>query len=311
MSNTSIDSVFKKKYVSVHSEDITNIKNGRFYIDLPDSIRMIYGLKVSQVVLPRVYMFTDVYENTEFEISFNSIIYKVQITEGNYTPKQLATELTYRMNNAQRADGTNISAIGSTSPVDFEIVYHEVLHKFIIFERKSANVQLVKSPTRNNLEQRHHSTLLDILGFDTKSSLFTFNTYKNHIFTYDPSATTIKPNSPNGVNVIIPDNPTFLENPQVIYLEIGSFNTMDEIEPGVYNTFRTNGGFCKILLPYCNDVDDNTSGVDSFLDVETQFKTPLERIKRIECVFRYHNKKYVDFKNQPFSFTFEFICLRE
>lgn len=315
MSNTSIDSVFKKKYVSVHSEDITNMNNGRFYIDLPDSIRTIYGLKVSQVVLPRVYMFQDEYENTEFDISFNNKIYKVRITEGNYTPKQLAKELTYQMNDAQTVNGTNISTpltqeLVVTSPVDFEVVYHEVMHKFICFEKKSAGVQLLKYPTRNKLEQRHHSTLLDILGFDTKSSAFTFNTYEKDLFAYDPSVTTIRPNSPD-VNVIVPDNPTFLENPQVIYLEIDSFNAMDEIEPGVYNTFRTDGGFCKMLLPYCNDVDDNTSGVDSFLDVETQFKTPLERIKRIECAFRYHNKKYVDFRNQPFSFTLEFICLRE
>lgn len=310
MSNTSIDSKFKKKYVSVHSEDIIhNMNNGRFFIDLPDSIRMIYGLKVSQVVLPRVYMFQDEYENTEFDISFNNNIYKVRITEGNYTPKQLATELTYQMNDAQTVDGTNVSI--PYASVDFEVVYHEVLHKFICFEKKSAVVQLLKSPTRNKLEQRHHSTLLDIIGFDTKSSAFTFNTYEKHLFAYDPSATTIIPNSPIGVNVIVPDNPTFLDNPQVIYLEIDSFNAMDEIEPGVYNTFRTDGGFCKLLLPYCNDVDDNTSGVDSFLNVETQFKTPLERIKRIECAFRFHNKKNVDFKNQPFSFTLEFICLRE
>jgi hypothetical protein len=308
MSNTSIDSIFKKKCVSVHSEDILhNMKNGRFFIDLPDSIRTVYGLKVSQVVLPRVYMFMDVYENTKFDLSFNGNLYNVHITEGNYTPKQLATELTYRMNYAQSVDGSNPFTLNTP----FEVVYHEVLHKFIFFLQGSYSVQLLKSPARKTLEQRHNSTLLDVLGFGASSSVFSFNAYENHLFTYDPSATTIRPMSPNDVKVIVPENPTFIENPQVIYLEIDSFNTMDEIEPGVYNTFRTDGGFCKLLLPYCNEFDDNTSSVDSFLDAETQFKTPLERIKRIECAFRFHNKKYVDFKNQPFSFTLEFICLRE
>lgn len=281
MTDTSIDSVFQRKYVSLHSEDRDIRKwhnSNHFMVTLPENIRQIAGLKVSHIVMPRVYRFCEKYDNITIDISVNGVEYNAVITEGNYTSEFLAIELTNQLN--------NIAGISN-----MKVHYHTVLNKFVFVYNNSFTIQDTK--------------LSRLLGIDnTKTSILEENNLFNYLSSPGDKQTASK-------QCVVSDNPVTIEMPLIVYLEINGFNTMDEIIPRKYNAFRTDGAFCKLVLPCCNDYDDNISGVDSFLSNETQFKTPLERIGKIELKLRFHDGTLVDLKNQPFSLTLEFIKLRE
>lgn len=286
MTDTSIDSTFQRKYVSLHSEDRDIRKwpnSNHFMVTLPESIRQIVGLKISHISMPRVYRFSKEYDNITLDITVNGINGKAVITEGNYTPEMLATELTNQIN-------------GISGVSDMNVYYHKVLNKFVFVYNDIVDAQPFQIlPTK----------LSGILGIEnTKISETKTSELFNYLVSPSDKQTSTK-------ECIISDNPVTIEMPLIVYLEINSFNMMDEIIPDKYNAFRTDGAFCKLVLPCCNDYDDNISGVDSFLSNEKQFKTPLERIGKIELKLRFHDGTLVDLKKQPFSLTLEFIKLRE
>lgn len=281
MTDTSIDSVFQRKYVSLHSEDRDIRKwpnSNHFMVSLPEDIRQVVGLKISHISMPRVYRFSKEYDNITLDITVNDIDGKAVITEGNYTPEMLATELTNQINEI-----TDIS--------NMKVYYHKVLNKFVFVHPSIFTIKETK--------------LSGILGIEnTKMSEQKTSELFNYLVSPSDKQTSTK-------KYIVSDNPVTIEMPLIVYLEINRFNMMDEIIPDKYNAFRTDGAFCKLILPCCNDYDDNISGVDSFLSNEKQFKTPLERIGKIELKLRFHDGTLVDLKKQPFSLTLEFIKLRE
>lgn len=281
MTDTSIDSTFQRKYVSLHSEDRDIRKwpnSNHFMVTLPENIRQIVGLKISHISMPRVYRFSKEYDNITLDITVNGNDGKAVITEGNYTPEMLAIELTNQIN-------------GISGVSDMKVYYHKVLNKFVFVHNNNFTIKETK--------------LSGILGIEnTKISEIKTSELFNYLISPSDKQTNTK-------ECILSDNPVTIEMPLIVYLEINSFNMMDEIIPDKYNTFRTDGAFCKLVLPCCNDYDDNISGVDSFLSNEKQFKTPLERIGKIELKLRFHDGTLVDLKKQPFSLTLEFIKLRE
>lgn len=235
--------------------------------------------------MPRVYRFSEEYDNITLDITVNGIDGKAVITEGNYTPEMLAIELTNQINGISDISNMNVQ-------------YHKVLNKFVFIHNVYTDIDAVPFqilPTK----------LSGILGIEnTKmSEQKTSELFKYSLHSYDSQT--------NDKHCIVSDNPVTIEMPLIVYLEINRFNMMDEIIPEKYNAFRTDGAFCKLVLPCCNDYDDNISGVDSFLSTEKQFKTPLERIGKIELKLRFHDGTLVDLKKQPFSLTLEFIKLRE
>ena len=290
MTDTSIDSTFQRKYVSLHSEDRDIRKwpnSNHFMVSLPENIRQIVGLKISHISMPRIYRFSKEYDNITLDITVNGNNSKAVITEGNYTPEMLATELTNQIN-------------GISGVSDMKVYYHKVLNKFVFVSNDSVDSKPFQIlPTKLSI----------ILGFNNNNNdLISSHYSSSQLFTYMD-----EPNTKSTLSkyIIVSDNPVTIEMPLIVYLEINSFNMMDEIIPDKYNAFRTDGAFCKLVLPCCNDYDDNISGVDSFLSNEKQFKTPLERIGKIELKLRFHDGTLVDLKKQPFSLTLEFIKLRE
>jgi hypothetical protein len=96
-----------------------------------------------------------------------------------------------------------------------------------------------------------------------------------------------------------------------IYMEIDTFNWIDEINP--YSISTTDF--------YNNDFNGNVNNAFAKLTLSTvskcyvpvkKFKRILphivEKIGRLKFKFRYHNGILVDFKKQPFNFALKFEC---
>ena len=95
-----------------------------------------------------------------------------------------------------------------------------------------------------------------------------------------------------------------------IYMEIDTFNWIDEINPYSVSTTdfynndlngNVNNSFAKLIL----------SNVSTYVPVK-KFKRILphvvEKIGRLKFKFRYHNGILVDFKHQSFNFALKFEC---
>jgi len=98
--------VLEKKLISFHSEDRdikqwpkTNI----FQIELPESLSQVQSMRLVSVSLPsNQYVFSNKYQNTKFSFSIDLQgeiqEHIVEISEGSYTPDELALEIANIMN---------------------------------------------------------------------------------------------------------------------------------------------------------------------------------------------------------------------
>lgn len=98
--------VLEKKLISFHSEDRdikqwpkTNI----FQIELPEPLSQVQSMRLVSVSLPsNQYVFSNEYQNTKFSFSIDLQgeiqEHIVEISEGSYTPDELATEIANKMN---------------------------------------------------------------------------------------------------------------------------------------------------------------------------------------------------------------------
>jgi len=98
--------VLEKKLISFHSEDRdikqwpkTNI----FQIELPEPLSQVQSMRLVSVSLPsNQYVFSNEYQNTKFSFSIDLQgeiqEHIVEISEGSYTPDELATEIANTMN---------------------------------------------------------------------------------------------------------------------------------------------------------------------------------------------------------------------
>ena len=94
--------VLERKIVSIHSydRDIQKWPNANhFEIELPQSLTNIQSMRLLQISLPNnQYVFSNCYQNTKLQFTFLGISYIITISEGSYTPDQLAIEIATKMN---------------------------------------------------------------------------------------------------------------------------------------------------------------------------------------------------------------------
>ena len=103
--------------------------------------------------------------------------------------------------------------------------------------------------------------------------------------------------------------------PAYIYMEIEGLNCIDETIPYSLSTFtattnQTNGvcnsAFAKIPVP--------TTPISQWFDDDMgpykYFNPPAERIRKLKIKIRYHNGELVDFSNNTYSFSLEFIVFK-
>jgi hypothetical protein len=298
--------IYYKKYVSIHSEDrdITKYPNSSLFdIELPEDYLNVMSIKLSNWTFPSCYYLfscnynnitmtfkiTQSYNPGEFGLSdalleaiFQAIYYNqendyiIQIEEGNYTPSQMATELTRKFNEVvsnyiinyfqnngyESLISTFISSGGYNR---FVIVYNEVSQKFWfgnksdIFELTNDS-QIMKNLKLNEPTQCVKYRLPDYSNYGLPGFVGLLRTTMTSI-NMDPSNVLInnlKPRFYYG-NVtsgddgywLIPDPVlvgsivSFIEAPYVaqldfpsqIYMEISGLNNLDETAPFSLNHF--------------------------------------------------------------------------
>ena len=298
--------IYYKKYVSVHSEDrdITKYPNASLFdIELPEDYLNVISIKLSNWIFPHCYyVFSNSYNNItmtfkithaynpgEFGLSnqiqeyiFEAIYnnqeneYIIQIEEGNYTPTQMATELTRKFNNAvsnyiisyyENNDPNSFipSFISSGGYSQFVIAYNDVSKKFwfgnksCVFEITNNSETLLNlklnEPTqcvKNRLSDFSNYGLPGYLGLlrcnmdsqTIESTPLNINNGKPRFYYGDVN------NGDNGYwlqpdPLLIGSSVSFIEAPYVarldfpsqLYIEIEGLNNLDETCPFSLNRF--------------------------------------------------------------------------
>lgn len=326
-----------RKLISVSSEDRDQCQwknRAHFEITLPQQLLNVETIRLVECNFPsNNYTFKNNYFNTKFLFSVNGSSPKeLTITEGFYTPTQLANELTNKLN-----------YYTGSSYTEFIVVYNEVTQKFqfgnktdefeLLFDAiidynikcsqggsqywvsnstsKGATAPLCQDgkwglPYYLGFEKKKYSSLNII----TDSSSFIKLTYLN---VTDPNYNWLTTgyfiNAPNQVNVIGETN---------FYMELDKYNQADELKPYPHNTNGlTNNTYNGIVNSFFAKIpilgSTNTQYFNSRNDLLqnlTTFFPPLERVSKIRVKFRYHDGTLVDFSND-FSFTLAFDCYRD
>lgn len=321
-----------RKLVSICSEDRDQCQwknRAHFEITLPQQLLNVETIRLVECNFPsNNYTFKNSYYNTKllFKVASVSQYITLTISEGFYSPKQLAFELRNKLNYYTGA------AIGSTYN-SFVVVYNEVTQKLQFGNKTEAfdlNFDAIVSydvscaqPT-TPVCQSGKWGLPFYLGFDKEiySSSYSSNTSTDPSFinlTYLNIADTANyywlgtsgyyVNAPNKINIIGETN---------FYMELDKCNQADELKPYPLNTNGAinnsyngivNSFFAKIPILGCPNTQyfDSRNGLIQNL---TTFFPPLERLSKIKVKFRYHNGALVDFSND-FSFTLAFDCYRD
>lgn len=349
--------VLDRKLVSVHSfdRDIKKWPNSNYFeIDLPQSLQKIQSMRLLNISLPsNQYVFSNEYQNTKlsFKVYLPPIpgfphTFTITISEGSYTPDQLAAEIETKMNKVV-ADYTWPLVANYNN---FRCKYNAVTNKFwfgnledkfdLLFEEKlSYNIDCNQVDVWNHYtrwglpaylgykkrEYFSHSTPpnpwhMDIsgdpFGFDYEMEDGSGNEWltdpsKNQVINLDDlSANPLDPSGICNLDIMGDD---------YIYMQVEKYNSMDEIEPYSENTGgwfnndyagKVKCAFAKIpvrCLPYSQMYDSTRA----FIANISHYNPPIERIDRLRFKFRYHDGRLVDFKCLPFTFTLEFNMLRD
>ena len=334
--------VLDRKILSIHSNDRDINKwplANNFEVNLPEPLTNVQSMRLVMVTLPNEqYVFSNEYQNTQMTFTVSSGCtgagtYTIAICEGSYEPEQLAAEIQTKMNNAVAA--------AIPAPYDEFRVYYNPVTNRICFGHKSCGFSL-------DFNVRHKYPFIcrwqvDVFKHYLRWGLPAYLGYDKKVYT----ATLTPPNDSLGGLAALGDpfGPDFLATPwldgapappgnhyidcsqnaididgdSVIYMEMEKYNTIDEIEPYSENTMgacnndyngKVNSAFAKIPVsrrPFGHVLDS----INGFLGNVSQYQPPIERIVKLRFRFRYHDGRFVDFRNVPFSFSLEMNMLRD
>jgi hypothetical protein len=295
--------VVYKKQLSVHTEDRDIRKwptSNIFDIELPVEYKNIVSMRLADIELPAsYYVFSEKNQNLTFYVSIDGSKTLITISEGTYTPAQLALELQGQLNQSS----------GNTG---FLVIYNSTSMKFAFLNSTTFSL-IFNTDDSSFYDQYTQWGLGSYLGFCkdvyTSTELSGVNPYTN----YGDGSTGYT----SGYIVVAP-NTASLFGDSYIYMELDFFNSMDEILPYTErsnNTFQSkNGGnhnsaFAKIptgaIFPQKTYVSKETFLTNIFFS-----DPPLERVQKFKFKFRYHDGRPVYFGNTNFSFTIEITMLR-
>ena len=298
--------VVYKKQLSVHTEDRDIRKwptSNIFDVELPVEYKNVVSMRLADIELPSsYYVFSEKNQNTSFYFSrlkTDLIKTKISISEGTYTPAQLALELQGQLNRI----------LTPTNP--FTVVYNSTSMKFAFLNEDEFYFYF--NVNENTFyDQYSQWGLGSYLGFCKEvyasselSSSVPYTAYSDSI-------------TATSGHIIEAPNTASLFGDSHIYMELDFFNSMDEILPYTErsnNTFQSkNGGnhnsaFAKIptlaISPQNTYVSKETFLTNIFFS-----DPPLERVQKFKFKFRYHDGRPVYFGNTNFSFTIEITMLR-
>ncbi len=291
--------VVYKKQLSVHTEDRDIRKwptSNIFDVELPVEYKNIVSLRLADIELPSsYYVFSSKNQNVTFWLDTTDN--PITISEGTYTPAQLALELEGQL---------KLKSSG------FSVIYNSTSMKFVFLNTQSFTLIFTDDGTNSFYDQYTQWGLGSYLGFCKENYTSTSNSSPYSAFGDGITGTS------SYSYIVEAPNVASLFGDSHIYMELDFFNSMDEILPYTErsnNTFQSkNGGnhnsaFAKIptlaISPQKTYVSKETFLTNIFFS-----DPPLERVQKFKFKFRYHDGRPVYFGNTNFSFTIEITMLR-
>lgn len=322
----------KRKLLTIHSEDrdISSWPNSNnFEITLPESLTNIESMRIVESNFPsNYYTFSNSYKNTKlsFRLICNGAIRNLEITiqEGFYTPTQLATELTNKINTL---------LIDYPKFNKFNIYYDIVGQKFY-FGSTNSFILTFANPWLNYDDSCESTKIFSNycnwglpynLGFN-KEDYYAIYIVTGLNFDYnDTPLWTDEDGNTITYYVSAPFTSKLLGDSN-IYMEVDKYNSYDELTPYIENTNNLCGGISEKgrVNPYNGKVKSafakipiltnqpNSQFFDSrnnYTQNLTTFIPPIEKLSKLKFKFRFHDGRLVDFNNNPFDFTIEFNTL--
>jgi hypothetical protein len=331
------------KYCTINSDDrdIKKYPNAsEFEIELPQDYVNVQTVKLNSCIFPNKYdVFSHSHHNVIFQFSIRPYYmvgtvstqdpktdkteFTIQIESGSYTPSQMATELTNRMNLvvSQYVSTINVDALYYK---DFLVEYHEVSGKFW-FGNVSSEFTL------NNGSDSYLNDLIYLnndcakrakyveyinwglpyyLGFsqeDVDSTPATNDTqmfYKSYSSWSTQFGNKIQ-------HVVITNRKSSLAGPTHFYMEISGMNNMDETMPFSLDSFHkhtneTNGivNSCFAKIPILTN--ESMTWYNERSESYMLYNPPAEKIRRLRIRMRHHTNRLVLFDQFEYSFVIQF-----
>mgnify|MGYP001182717970 FL=1 len=128
--------------ICIQSEDRDTLKwpsSSQFEFELPIEYKNVSGIRILDIQIPTTfYTFTHRRQNTKLLVVYSGTTYTVTIEEGTYTPEELCTELTVKINAQLNTVGVSV------------IVKHNAINKKIyLFSDKEISLDFTVDPYCN------------------------------------------------------------------------------------------------------------------------------------------------------------------
>lgn len=369
-SNTSF-----KKYVSIHSEDRDMLKypsSSAFAIELPNDIQNVKAIRLVDWAFPSNYnTFSKSLQNIVIKFKINTPFnpqktsiynhlnedcyialfynknyeYTIEISEGFYTPQQMANELTNKFNEAvnqkivdffnSRLPPSNvdlstlfsqyhfvesIESIKNNPYNDFIFAYDEVKQKMMIGNRKDGFIMMNSSLfDKSYLQERKYKEfnnwgLPSHLGLNMTDDVSKEQTnVLPRFYHMEGDDGYWLPSYGDDVKVqfIEPKEKINLFGPSYFYLECAGLNCIDETSPYEMNEYTmTNTSTNSRVRSALAKIPIPSTPISQYFDTNTNYCVAVDKRSRLsKLVFklRYHNGELVSFGRFEYSFTIEFI----
>ena len=364
----------EKKYVSIHSEDRNIImypKSGEFQINLPQTLSNVIKVRAVTYDFPSNYdVFSRDRDNVQLAItmgtphvpmvltagslrkaiyecllSITNTMFVVTITTGFYTPQQMVTELTNRLNklisdqlssyvNAHLGEYAALRPITDSAYNRFVVIYNEVQQNIWFgntadpFTLNNSNIYLVsqgntavqcKQKLLPNFSDWGLPSNLGLPRTDTPSVPAAYVRIYYGEITPGDDGYWLVPNTILGNTLVY-----YVECPNKInlmgysnfYLTISKFNSLDTTMPFSINSNnninKPNGivnlALAKIQIP--TTPITQWFGQNAENSPYAYFTPPLDKVSQLDIKLRYHDGSIADFQNFGFSFMLEFEILK-
>lgn len=319
---------FSTRLVTIHTEDRDIAKHpfeNSFEVVLPTVLKNALSVELFDITLPDFYYnVSDYLQNTKMWFSVPNYFtepVEIAVPSGCYTPTALSAAIAKQLNEttAKRLYALGVYVSPLTTYTQFTVEYNEIERRFAFhttqdgfilwFDRQS----VYECDNSCQLPQQQHQ-------FECWKMLKNWGLgYNLGFYKYAYEAAIVTP--PTGLNLNLDNYPrdlivtstkiADLDVRNTIYMEIDSFNWIDEISPfsiattdfynGDFNG-SVNNAFAKLVL---SNVSNCYVPVKKFKRVLPHM---VEKVGRLKFKFRYHNGIPVDFKHQPFDFSLKFEC---
>ena len=302
--------IFSTRIVTVHTEDRDILKypfENRFEVELPSVLKNTISLELFDITLPTFYYNISEYlQNTKlwFSIPFY-FTEPIEITmpSGQYTYNDICVELTKLLNEVTTAKlySLGIYVLPTTQYTYFSVTYNDIERKFTFHNTQDLFILWFENVSNYDTCNFDCWKMLTHWGLPYNLGFYK-DTYESQLDISDPSLNTYFVTSTKLADIDIYNT---------IYMEIDTFNWIDEINPYSISTTdfynndfngRVNNSFAKLIL---SNITKCYVPVDKFKRV---LPHTVEKIGRLKFRFRYHNGILVDFMHQDFNFSLKFIC---